>query len=117
MLAGMRSSGMTCCSSSRSGEVSSSDRGGGSSQPPVSMEIAQCRPACSTVPASERTTCSTRNPDQVCSSCPTASSKRLARAASAAALRAPAEVPTSTSNGHAASGGSQSAIARSTPTW
>ena len=42
---------------------------------------------------------------------------RAARAATVAAFSAPAEVPTSTSNGHGASSGSQSAIAPSTPTW
>ena len=35
----------------------------------------------------------------------------------AAAFNAPADVPTSTSNGHGASSGSHSAIAFSTPTW
>ena len=113
----MRSSGMVRSNRSRSGDVSSSERGGGSSQPPDATDSIQCRPARSIVAGSARTTCSTRNCDQTSSSTFTADLKFSARAASAAAFSAPAEVPTRTSNGHGASGGNHSAIAPSTPTW
>ena len=62
-------------------------------------ERIQCRPLRSTWPGSVRTTWSTEKFDHTWSSTATASRKLLARAASAAAFSAPADVPTSTSNG------------------
>jgi hypothetical protein len=113
----MRSSGIVRRISSRSGLVSSSDRGGGTSQPPENIDANQCRPVRRTVPASARTTCPTWKSAQARPTIATASARLSARAASPAALMAPADVPTSTRNGQTASGGSHSAIAFSTPTW
>jgi hypothetical protein len=81
------------------------------------MDSIQCNPARAMVAGSARTTCSTLKFDHTLSSAETASPMRLALAARAAAFRAPADVPTSTSNGQGAWAGSQSAMARSTPTW
>jgi hypothetical protein len=111
----MRSIGITDAMSSRSGAVSSSARGG-ATHPPEKTDSSQLRLAPSTVSGSARTTCSSRKPSHTRTSSATASLMQCARAASAAAFSAPAEVPTSTSNGHGLPSGSHFAISLSTPT-
>jgi hypothetical protein len=97
--------------------VSSNERGGATSQPPVTSDSSQCRPERSMVSESVRTTWSTEKLAQTSSRERTPSRNDGARAASAVAFKAPAEAPTSTSNGHGASAGNQSAMAFRTPTW
>ena len=103
-------------SSSRSGELSNSDLGGGSSQPPDIMASAQCMPERMTVPLSARNTWPTWKLRQTRSRLPTATRNRSACTAIAVAFTAPAEVPVTTGNGLTDRAGSRSAIARNTPT-
>jgi hypothetical protein len=104
-------------SSLRSGALSSSARGIGSSQPPVSRAAKRCRPERSMSAAPARNTWPVRNPPQTRMRTAAAAPKSSPRAASTAALIAPAEVPQRTGKGSGDPAGNQLAIALSTPTW
>ena len=89
MFSGMRSSGIAAASRSRSGAVSSSDRGGETSQPPVNSDSIQCRPERNVVQTSVRMTCSMLKFDQTSSRDWTPSRKHFACAANAVGIERP----------------------------
>ena len=106
---------MRRCSRWRSGELSNSARGGGSSRPPLPSDSAQCNPERSMLRASARNTWCTWKFAHTASSAVTAYCQRKASEAMTAADTAPAEVPTTIGKGLGA-WGRISAIAFSTPT-